>query len=300
MRKIILLLSISIFTVALVAALGANDKIQNGELIKANENTINTNALFPIIPVPKIPVPDTPLPKSLDNLFPPKTQGPIWLFEMLELGEDFLSIPVDLSENDPQNASAHFEKFKAQYEETGKMVPEWEPFFPMYPVNSLEAALKSGDQKEVNAAIANMGQVCENCHLVNMPKVQQKYHWKTFDGKTFMEIYPQLMKDIDFTFNGVVVDVEKNQRDNAKKHFMGFNATFQVMKETCKNCHTTERKYYVGSSVQGMIDDMGQALNEPSVNVTKVKALSQGIGQESCFKCHLVHIPAALAQNREK
>ncbi len=165
----ILLLLIGIFTIALVAALSANDKIQNGELIKSNENTINTDALFSIIPVPKIPVPNTPLPKSLDNFFPPKATGPICLFQMLELGEDFLSIPVDLSENDPQNASAHFEKFKAQYEETGKMVPEWEPFFQMYPVNSLEAALKSGDQKEVNAAIANMGQVCENCHLVNMP-----------------------------------------------------------------------------------------------------------------------------------
>ncbi len=170
----------------------------------------------------------------------------------------------------------------------------------MYPVDSLGAALKSGDQKKVNEAISNLGQVCENCHPVNMPKVQQKYHWKTKDGKTFSEIFPQVMQGIDFSINGIVVDVEKNQGDNAKKHFQDFNATFQTLKETCKNCHTTERKYYVDSDVQTIINDMGKALNEPSINVTKVKVLYQEIGEESCFKCHLVHVPAAFAQVRKR
>src|SRR3972149_7249673 len=100
MKKLVSILLIGVVTVVLATALGASSRIQNLEDLKqVNENAFDTVGLFPLIPVPKIPVPDLPLPKSLDKLFPPKAPGPIWLFEMLEMGENFISIPIDLSEN---------------------------------------------------------------------------------------------------------------------------------------------------------------------------------------------------------
>ncbi len=311
MRKLIILLLVGIFTVALVTALGAGDKVWNGnELAGENENIIDTSALFPLVPVPDVPVPDVALPKSLDNLFPPKADRPIWLLGMLAQGTYFASIAADLSENDLENAREDFKKFKAQYKNNSKLVPEWEGFFPMYPVDSLEAALKTGDQNKIMAAYGNMGQVCENCHSVNMPKVQMKYHWRTLDGKKFTEIsvplanenisFTRLMQLIDANFVGIGADLGQNQIENAKLRFNDFNATFQVMKGTCGNCHTSKRKYYIDEDVQTTVDNLGHALSESPVDPNKIGELSQEIGEESCFKCHLVHVPAALAQEKEE
>lgn len=252
------------------------------------------------------PVPDLPPPKSLDNLFPPITDRPIFLLHMLELGEHFDAIAVDLFENDFENAAEHFEQFKEEYSETPELVPEWRPFHPMHPVQALESALRSGNQATVMEAYANVGQVCHNCHIVNMPKVQQKYHWRTFDGKTFSEIviqgleWPRLMQRLSGTLTGIGVDLEENQIDNAKMQFQNFNQTFQMLKGGCGNCHNTERRYFVDAGVQAIVDSLGQALNESPIDPVKAGLLSQRIGMASCFRCHLVHVPAAFAQMRER
>jgi hypothetical protein len=106
-----------------------------------------------------------------------------------------------------------------------------------------------------------------------------------------------LMRLIDANFTGIEADAEQGQIENARNQFENFRARFLAMEETCMICHDTERDYYVDESVKAMIDELGRALNAPSVDPTIVSKLShQGIGMESCFKCHLVHVPAATAQ----
>jgi len=221
---------------------------------------------------------------------------------MLGMGGAFSSIVADLLENDPQSAMADFQAFKTQYSEVSKLVPEWEGMFPMEPVNKLEVALKSGDQGKVMAAYGNVGKVCHDCHEENMPKVQQKYHWGDFDAikvqdpLTAEEVaFSQLMQFLDAGVSGISADVAQGQAENAQKQFQGFNARFQALKTTCKNCHDSERKYYVDEGVQGLIDKLGKALSGSSVDPQAVGGLSQAIGMESCFKCHLVHVPAAFS-----
>ncbi len=48
--------------------------------------------------------------------------------------------------------------------------------------------------------------------------------------------------------------------------------------------------------MQALINKLEQAINKPSVDPKEVETLSQGIGMESCFKCHRVHLPAAYAK----
>lgn len=246
-----------------------------------------------------------PPPSSLDALFPPKAEQPIYLFKMLEIGTPFSGIIVDLFENDPQNAMANFERFKAKYVEVSKMVPEWEKDFPIAPVEELGAAMETGDQATVMAALEKVGKVCGDCHAANMLKVQQKYHWGDFkairveDPVTKEEVdFSRLMQYFDGNFVGISVDVEQGQRENAQKQFQGFNARFQALKETCLNCHDTERKYYVDESIQALVNKMGRALKKSPIDPKELEALGQGIGMESCFKCHLVHVPAAFTQLR--
>lgn len=245
----------------------------------------------------------SPPPSSLDALYPPRAEQPIYLFRMLGLDTHFSGIVVDVFENDPEHAKANFKTFKAQYVEVSKMVPEWEKGFPMGPVEELGVALETGNRKKVMAAHDKVGKVCHDCHKVTMPQVEQKYRWGDFnairvkDPLTNEEVdFTQLKKYLAVNFAGISVDIEQGQRENAQKQFQGFNARFQALRETCENCHDTESKYYVDESVQVLLDKLGQVLRESSVDPKVVGTLTQGIGMESCLKCHLVHVPAAYAK----
>ena len=104
------------------------------------------------------------------------------------------------------------------------------------------------------------------------------------------------MQYLDANFAGISLNVERGDKEAAQKQFQGFSARFQAMKETCGNCHDSERKDYVDASVQALIDQLGQVLNGSSVDPKAAELLRQRIGMEGCIKCHWVHVPAAYAQ----
>lgn len=250
------------------------------------------------------PVRNAPLPASLEALYPPNAANPVFLLSMFEMNKPLTGIVVDLFEGDLDHAKANFEKFRTQYLATSKLVPEWQKeYYPLKPVEELGTSLQTNDRDKVMAAIGKVGMVCHNCHSATMVKVQQKYHWPDFkiitvpDPLTNQGVdYPTLMQYLNANFTGIGVDLEQGQVENAQKQFQGFEARFQALMESCGSCHDTERKYYVDESVQSLIDKLGQALEVSSVDPKVVGELSQGIGMESCTKCHLVHLPAAYAK----
>lgn len=248
-----------------------------------------------------------PPPSVLDAMYPPQTEILVYQMQMMEMAVPMSGILVNLLENDMENVMPNFEFFKAKYTELSKIVPEWEDQFPMGQVEELGEALSSGDQGQVMASFEKLGQVCHDCHVSNMVKVQQKYYWLDFKGVEITDPltneyinFPKLMQNFDLNFVGMMVNLREGQLENALKHFEGFNARFQTLKDTCGDCHgTIERKYYVDDEIQGMIDNLGQAIKNPaSLNQEQMQELMMGIGMESCTKCHLVHIPAAYTKYR--
>lgn len=249
----------------------------------------------------------TSLPISLDDYFPPKAEQPIYLMRMLGMARPLAGIMADLSENDFANVMANFEQFKTQYVGVSKLVPEWEEDFPLAPVNELGDALKSGDQGKVMAAFGSVGKVCADCHLAHQSKAYYKYHYGDFHGikvtdpLTQQQVdFQQFMLFLDVCFNGIALNVEQGQIENAKRQLRGFRARFETLEESCQNCHDTERHYYVDPSVKAMIEKLEQTLDASPVDPKQIGMISQGIGIESCFKCHLVHVPAAAAQTRQR
>ncbi len=246
------------------------------------------------------------LPAALDDLYPPRAKEPVFLFKMLGLAHTFSGTLSDLFENDPQNALANFDKFKAQYGEVAGLIPEWKDKYPAAPVEELEAALKSGDQGKVIAAAEKVGGVCSGCHVDTMARVQHIYGWPDFsavrakDPLTGEEVdLHRLMIYLDISFTGIGADVEQGQAESARKQYQGFKARFETMAGTCEECHgPDERKYYVDNSVRAMMDQLEKALAGPEVEKEKAEKLHMGIGMESCHKCHQVHIPAAFAQKK--
>jgi cytochrome c556 len=289
MRKSFLL-SAAILTILILGLASSSSQAQKEEKSEQGKEILKNNS--------------APLPSSLDALYPPRAEQPIYLFKMMELGTSFTGIVVDLFEDDVQNAKANFEKFKSQYFEISRMVLEWEKDYPQGPVKELGAALRTGDKGKVMAAYEKMGNVCHECHLTNMVRVQQKFHWQDFGAIKVKDPltdelvdYRRLMQGLVTNFMGIIVDVQEGQIENAQKQFQGFKARFQAMEDNCEECHgTEERKYYVDDSVQGLIDKLGRALSVSYIDPKTVETLSQAIGMENCFNCHLVHLPAAYAK----
>lgn len=244
-----------------------------------------------------------PPPASLDNFYPPKSPAPVFQIGMIELAGAMTGIGVNLFAGDFANAGRQYENFRAKYSEISKKIPEWADRYPMAPVDKLGEALKGGKQDEVMAAIGEVDQVCSRCHVATVTKVQHKYHWPdTRDmmiddpvtGQTVL--YRQFMHFLAMSFEGIAVDIQEGQPENAAWLHADFDRRFQTLRESCGNCHTTDRKYYVDESVQGMIAELGQAIASPAPDPQRIQNLSVGIGQESCFKCHLVHMPATLSK----
>ena len=70
------------------------------------------------------------------------------------------------------------------------------------------------------------------------------------------------------------------------------------MNATCSSCHVSAPKYYVSADVQAMISAMGQEIN--TGNLSAARRIQQGIGMESCYRCHVLHMPAQFAKEETK
>ncbi|HOD65444.1 MAG TPA: hypothetical protein PKW75_08445 [candidate division Zixibacteria bacterium] len=241
------------------------------------------------------------LPPSLNKLYPPEAPAPVYLIEMHALAAPLSGMMSDLMEGDHANAMANFEAFRAQYAKVAELVPEWRHEFPTGPVETLATALRSGDQGAVMRAGDAVGRACHGCHLQTMVPAQHRFHWGDFGAISVTDPvigqdmpFAQFMHMLDGDLAGIGNDLKQGQPENARRHAEGLAARYATLEEVCGVCHDTDRKYYVDEKVMQMIADLPAALENGKPE--NLGALLQGIGQESCQKCHLVHIPAAYAR----
>jgi len=255
-----------------------------------------------------------PPPESLDNLYPPKAPGPIFLGAMFEIAGPFGGIIVDLMEEDFENVIANYDLFKEKYLEVSKLVPEWEDQYDMSKVEALGEALKSGDQGGIQGALGEIGMECGSCHQKYMTAVQYKYHWPSFEEVTLQDpvtlqemSFHDYMMSWDLSYVGVSTDLGEGQVDRAIDHFDDFKSRFIGVREACSNCHgiseaQTGKKQgelaFVSIDNEQLLLAMEDALKSTPPNVESVFEMTQAIGAETCLKCHWVHIPSALAQER--
>ncbi len=242
------------------------------------------------------------LPDSLTAFYPPSAGQPVYLFKMLGMDTSFSGIVVDLMEDDIEGARGSFEEFKKRYREASEMVPEWKWGYPDGPVKDLGVALAAGDKALAMDAFSAVGDICHRCHLATMVPVQQRYRWGDWRAITVKDPltgasieYTKFKKFMAVNLAGITVDLRQGQIDNARKQFQGFKARFQALGESCGGCHEVNSMYFVGREVQDTLDKIGKAFESRTVVADEVTTLTQKIGRESCSKCHLVHVPAALA-----
>ena len=246
--------------------------------------------------------PASSVPDSLDAFYPPAAKAPVYLFGMASLEESFSGIAADLMEEDLDGARGSFRDFQGRYREVAGMVPEWKGEFPEDKVGELGAALAAGDRGRAMEAFAAVGGICHRCHVASMAPVQQRYRWGNFGAVTVRDPlsgaltgYAQFKKFLAVNLAGITVDLRQGQTGNARKQFEGFKARFRALADSCGGCHEGTVGNYVGRDIQEALDGIGKAFGSGEVAADTVTALVRKIGGESCSKCHLVHVPAALA-----
>lgn len=243
------------------------------------------------------------LPASLDQFYPPQSPAPAYLLAMIDMANPLSGIVCDVFENDLANAQAQFKNLKKSYTDVSNMVPEWKQQFPQEPLDRLEQALATGDPGKIMPVMDEVDKVCHGCHLATMGPAHHKYRWDRFDGFVMTDplsgqdaSYAKFMLMMQTNFSGIGVDLQEGQPENARRQFDGFKARFEAMADACDACHDSQRKYYVDNDITAMLSQIGQELAKDEINGKAVGDLLQAVGQESCAKCHLVHIPAAYAQ----
>lgn len=243
------------------------------------------------------------LPAILDSLYPPAAPMPVYLIKMHEMSTPLSGIGSDAMEGDLDNARSQFEVFRQKYSEVATLVPEWAGLFPLGPVDELGAALQAGTPEKLMPALSAIGAVCNDCHYRFMPATQQRYHWDDFGRITIPDPlsgqdfpFAQFMLVIESDMSGIGIDAKQGQLEPARAHARGLRARMSALREACATCHDTERHYFVDSTVFSAIDAVNSALSETPPRMDAVGGSLKQIGEESCFKCHLVHIPAAYSK----
>jgi cytochrome c556 len=244
------------------------------------------------------------LPPSLDSFYPPNAQGPVYVMAMHEMAMPMSGMITDMMEGDMPNAKANFKRFNEQYLRISNMVPEWQSYYSPSSVDKLGAALESDDPAKVMGAMEDVGKSCSGCHEAFMPLAFFKYHWGDF--KAISVTNPATKEDMPFQvlmqmlnaeMNGVMNDLGQGQIEAARAHANGLAAQYQALKEACTACHDTERRYFVDADVMGMLGKLQSTMSQSAPDPRAVGEIIQGIGMESCHKCHLVHVPAAFSKN---
>ena len=243
---------------------------------------------------------DKGLPQSLDQYYqsvPP--QPPEYLLKMYELGGTMVGISVNIQQEDMANATKSYAAFYENYKNSAEMVPEWKDYYDNEAVERMGDALETGDIPGVFQSMGEVGAGCANCHKDTMPAVWSKYIWKDFREvmiNTPNPEEPQLpwaaakMKYLVAGFDGIGINIKQGNQAGAQQSFELFTEMFNNTKQACGACHATERRYYVSDDIMGMINTLGQEID--AGNLTAAENIRQGIGAQSCYACHVLHMPA--------
>ena len=253
-----------------------------------------------------------PPPASLDQYYPPKAQGPVWLIDMFNMAGPFGSIGGSLQGQDMPGVKASFMAFQTQITKMSTMVPEWTSRFKLDTVTALGKAIDGGNPAQIGPAMAAVGQICADCHLLYQVKVQEKYHWPDFDTVKLTDpVSGKQLGWIDYktamagSYEGMLGALQAGKADQARQLFQAFSSQFNTLgAEGCKQCHSDPvtqqeipRKYYVDADSKALLAQIGTALAANPPDATAVANLAGAFANGVCVNCHFVHFPAQNAKD---
>ena len=243
-------------------------------------------------------------PKSLDQYYQKEPSD--WLMGMFGLVGPMGAMETHLKYGNMDKAKEYFAAFKAEYFKMSKMVPEWSDHFPSKPIENLETALDSVDSNRINLGIQDVGKTCATCHQEHLPAVWYKYHWKDFAKikipdpitvklRGFVEYMFGLHHSYSATMTFLAEEKAGGKFNKTIEALFDLEKRVEALNVGCQECHGKEdkRKYYTSSDVIDLLSTARYELQKTPPNIEDANKELLIAGMESCYKCHLVHVPAA-------
>ena len=244
-------------------------------------------------------------PKSLDQYYQKEPSD--FLMAMFGVLGPMGAMETHLKDGNMDKAKEYFVAFKTEYFKLSKMVPEWSKHFPSEPMDNLEKALDSGDPVKIQPAVQGVGKTCAACHQEHLPEVWYKYHWKDFETIKIPDpVSNKLLGFVEYMFGLHHSYSATNTYLSEEKAGGKFNKTIEALYDLekrvealnvgCKECHGKEdkRKYFTSPDIIDLLSTARYELQKTKPNIENVAKSIQGAGMQSCYKCHLVHVPAAI------
>lgn len=240
-----------------------------------------------------------PSPTGLEAYYPPRAEGPVYLFRMLDMEGKFSGIAAELAEGDIEGAKKLYQVFKVDYLSVKGMVAEWKDAYPEGALETLGRALEGADRGTMFKALEGVGAICHKCHGVAMVPAQQKFRWGDFSALTVddgeggeAKSYTFFKKLMAANMAGINVDAGQGQWANARKQFVALKGRFAALLNTCGTCHAKEPANFTDPEALGILET---ELGKPLPDAGRVADSLKAFGRQSCSGCHLIHVPAAMA-----
>ena len=236
-------------------------------------------------------------PRSLDQYYP-TGEASIYLAKMFDMAGAMEGVGINVQEGDWINASHSFKAFSDLYENNSKLVPRWSRYYDTKLVDRIGIEINEKNAPAVFEDMGKLGESCDVCHTQNMFQVWIKYDIKDFDNISVNTTNPgepvapwpdAMEKYLAPSFDGMAINLAEGKRDLANQSFDTFKTQLLDFKDACKECHDTERKYFVDNDTIAIVDELGLQVNKG--NITAVGPLIGQIGGQ-CYKCHMLHFPA--------
>ncbi len=246
-------------------------------------------------------------PKSLDNYFPPKSEKPIFLYNMHNASTAFTGVFVNIKQGNWDNALKWSQKLKSYYFKIGKMVPEWNKFLRKEEMEKLIDAVKNKDISKVEFYAKKIGQSCAGCHKKYMLPVKIKYHYPSYrlisledpvSGNEYsIEKY---MKKLSTDYKLIKVFLDDGKFPLALKAADNFRKRYKGLTQMCSECHTNKavEDIYFNKQSDALLDKLIKFIQNKQTQKTLETVNSLG---GNCYKCHNVHeVPYLLKEKFEK
>ncbi|OGW14714.1 MAG: hypothetical protein A3G93_10530 [Nitrospinae bacterium RIFCSPLOWO2_12_FULL_45_22] len=250
---------------------------------------------------PKTPFISKDLPDSLAHYY--KGRRNQYALSMIELGRLMGASFEEAYSKNYDHAIKLFKSFEEQYDQVSQMVPEWDYYFPNGPLQEVEQLIsQKAPPEKIRESARRVENICTNCHIYEMFKVQSTYHWKKFNQ---ISIVNQDGEDISFhtimiqLSNKLAVIPSTVQREDfeaAQRHFKDLSDNFIFLEMSCNRCHAQPREYFVDQRVKAHWYQIGGLIRHKKTDLAAYNKLVDQVYEQSCIPCHRVHMPVAFMQ----
>ena len=235
-------------------------------------------------------------PESLKNWYKPTNKRQVWLHSMFRLRRELLAINDYSQSKQEKLLQQWFKKFKKDYLEIGKMIPEWQKLLDTSKLEKLQSAVEKKDYAAIPELLVAVQNNCDNCHTDYQAISRLIYRGADFskskvvDQKTGRKFhYDKAMNNLSNAVNRIKIAMHDNFYPQAIDYIKPLQSQLKNLTESCSDCHKQpdEQQNYIFKSSNVTLEKLKQDLQKKNNKQARISLGTFAV--KICARCHSVH-----------